>query len=169
MMSEQVYGPFGLSYEEEEMRLHNIEVCGRYLDVKGPGRNVQRMEFCTDEGIMYLPFSFGRDPRDEEANKVKLSFKKLGEKYEANGFDWFRDWRLSNGVIYTTEDPDFQFIECDGQSMRFDDRFEDIGYYQNHYLLPIVFKDGKVDKVYEIMNTYAVYENYGWNKEPRLF
>lgn len=169
-MREEMYGPFGRSRDEEELRLSVVEKAHRYVEIHGPARNVERMEICTDTGIMHLPFSYGKDPRDEEGNKVQLSFKDLGLKYEANGFDWFRDWRLSNAAVYTTEDPGVIFVECDGQSLRFDPRFDEVAYYLNHYLLPMRIVDGKIDDVYEIMNTAAVFENFQWgNREPKMF
>lgn len=172
-MTEQ-YGPYGLSYEKEQMRLHNIGLCEQYLALKGPMRNVERAKFCTDTGAMILPFAFGKDPRDNDANRVWKSFKELGEQAEKNGWvgGSYPDWELNNATIYSTPDPDLILIECDGEGMRYDKarRFNDLGYYKNHYILIVTFVNGKMDDVSEVFNTACVYNNYeNWKREPRMF
>lgn len=167
------YGPFGLSYEDEERRLHNLELAKKYLEISGPSRNYERSKFSTDDGTMILTFALGDDPRTTDS--IGISHKQLGEFYKAgaSGVDCWPEWRLSNGTIYTTPDPDTIYIECDGQSMLFDRRLykndKELGYYLNHYLLTLTFKDGKLHNVTELYNTAAVYDNFGMNREPDMY
>ncbi len=81
-MSEK-YGPFGLSYEDEEKRLHNLELAQKYLGISGPSRNYERAKFSTDDGTMILTFALGDGQEGQQRALVSVinssaSFIRLG-------------------------------------------------------------------------------------------
>ena len=45
----------------------------------------------------------------------------------------------------------------------------ELGYYLNHYLLTLTFRDGKLHDVTELYNTAAVYGNFAMNREPNMY
>jgi hypothetical protein len=140
----------------------------KFLSVKGNTINVERMEFTTDDGLMILPFAYGNDPRDDNANKVLRTFKQRAELHSEDGHDNYRDWELFDGQIYSTPDPDTLYIECSGRSRYFSTVFPELSWYENHYLLRLTFKDGKMHNVLEPFNPYNVFRSLGWHKEPKI-
>lgn len=151
-MSEK-YGPFGLGIEQEKKRLNNLAVCKHYLTLKGPNRDIERMEICTEDAYISLPFGFGLD--DPRNPSKRILTKDRAESVLAGApSSWYPDWSLHDGVVYSTDEPDIFFIECDGRGMKYDPRYSEPCYYRNHYILCINMVDGKIQGVREVFNPF---------------
>ena len=71
-------------------------------------------------------------------------------------------------VIFSTNNRQTVFGECDGSGMRYGPRYPEPHFYENHCLLNFDMKAGKIERAREIFNPFNVLRPFG-EDVPELF
>ncbi|WP_028646607.1 PhzA/PhzB family protein [Nocardiopsis sp. CNT312] len=131
--------------EQNETRRRNRAVVERYMDCKGQDRLERHLLF-TEDGVGGLWTNDTGEPivirgRDRLAEHAVWSLA------------CFPDWVWTNVEVFETQDPDFFWVECDGEGLiRFEGYPE--GHYRNHFLHSFHFENGRIRQQREFMNPF---------------
>ncbi|MEU6409357.1 PhzA/PhzB family protein [Microbispora sp. NPDC046933] len=142
-MSETVHFPG--SDAEIELRKINRATVEQYMNTRGEERLRRHLLF-TEDGVGGLWTNDTGQPiairgRDRLAEHAVWSLK------------CFPDWVWTNVQIFETDDPNFFWVECDGEgAIRFPGYPE--GHYSNHFLHSFQLENGKIKLQREFMNPF---------------
>jgi hypothetical protein len=131
--------------EEVELRKTNRATVEKYMNTTGQERLRRHLLF-TKDGIGGLWTNDTGQPivirgRDRLAEHAIWSLK------------CFPDWKWINIKIFETKDPNFFWVECDGEgAIRFPGYPE--GLYKNHFLHSFLLENGKIRQQREFMNPF---------------
>lgn len=141
--------PSGSSFPGNEsdvaLRKRNRETVEKYMNTRGEERLRRHLLF-TEDGVGGLWTNDTGKPiairgRDRLAAHAVWSLK------------CFPDWVWTNVQIFETQDPNFFWVECDGEgAIRFPGYPE--GYYRNHFLHSFQLENGKIRLQREFMNPF---------------
>jgi hypothetical protein len=160
------YGPFCLSKDMEEQRLANLATVEAFVKLVGPDRHEKRKALYADDGRFELTFCGGPPDAPNFAYRVNDA----ADAAVAHGEnDAFPDWSFFDVSILSTDDPHAIFTELRGRGMRYDKRWDEPHYYENHYLLCFTLKDGKIKLLREIFNPYNCMRPAGDAQVPEGF
>lgn len=157
----QKHGPFSLSKEMEEQRLLNLRTVEQFMTFAGPHRHEKRAPLFAEDSRFELPFA-GPSPEESFSCNGRGRDRKQGWKAI------FPDWGFYDSKILSTNDPCTVFVECDGRGMRYDPRYPEPHFYENHYILVFTLKDGQIKRMREIFNPFNVLRPSG-EDVPELF
>ncbi|GAB3890546.1 PhzA/PhzB family protein [Microbispora bryophytorum] len=142
-MSETTHFPG--SDEETELRRTNRATVERYMNTRGEERLRRHLLF-TEDGVGGL---WTNDTGQPIAIRGR---DRLGE-HAVWSLKCFPDWVWTNIQIFETDDPNFFWVECDGEgAIRFPGYPE--GHYRNHFLHSFQLEDGKIKLQREFMNPF---------------
>ena len=120
------------------------------MELSGPDRHNKRRALYAADGRFELTFCGGgySDPN-------------YGYYYDGRHDDrlkrsagTFPDWAFFDISIISTDEPHTVFVECGGRGMRYSPTRDEPHYYENHYLLSFILKDGKIKLLRKIFNPY---------------
>jgi hypothetical protein len=130
---------------EDELRRQNRAIVEDYMGRRGE-RRLDRYTLFTVDGAGGLWTNDTGEP---------LVSRGL-EKLRAHG-EWslqcFPDWVWTNVEIYSTQDPNRFWVECDGEGKILFPGYAP-GYYKNHFIHSFEFEDGKIKLQREFMNPF---------------
>lgn len=130
---------------DAELRKINRATVEKYMKTTGQERLRRHLLF-TEDGIGGLWTNDTGQPiaihgRDRLAEHAIWSLK------------CFPDWVWTNIEIFETQDPNFFWVECDGEgAIRFSG-YPD-GHYKNHFLHSFRLENGKIRQQREFMNPF---------------
>ncbi|UYA60775.1 Phenazine biosynthesis protein PhzB [Pectobacterium sp. F1-1] len=82
------------------------------------------------------------------------------EKHAKWSLECFPDWEWYNIKIFTTDNPDHVWVECDGRGLiRFPGYPE--SYYENHFIHSFELRDGLIVRNREFMNPVTQLKSLG--------
>lgn len=131
--------------KEAALRTTNRATVEKYMNTKGQDRLRRHLLF-TEDGVGGLWTNDTGQPiaihgRDRLAEHAIWSLK------------CFPDWVWINIEIFETQDPNFFWVECDGEgAIRFPGYPE--GHYTNHFLHSFRLENGKIRQQREFMNPF---------------
>lgn len=130
---------------DADLRKINRETVDQYMNTTGQERLRRHLLF-TEDGIGGLWTNDTGQPiaingRDRLAEHAIWSLK------------CFPDWVWTNIEVFETQDPNFFWVECDGEgAIRFPGYPE--GHYKNHFLHSFRLDNGKIRQQREFMNPF---------------
>lgn len=130
---------------DADLRKSNRATVEKYIKTTGRERLRRHLLF-TEDGIGGLWTNDTGQPiaihgRDRLAEHAIWSLK------------CFPDWVWTNIEIFETQDPNFFWVECDGEgAIRFPG-YPD-GHYKNHFLHSFLLENGKIRQQREFMNPF---------------
>jgi phenazine biosynthesis protein len=133
------------SGEEADLRKLNRATVEKYMNTRGQDRLRRHLLF-TEDGVGGLWTNDTGQPiaihgRDRLAEHAIWSLK------------CFPDWAWINIEVFETQDPNFFWVECDGEgAIRFPGYPE--GHYTNHFLHSFRLENGKITQQREFMNPF---------------
>ena len=145
------YGPFCLSEEMERQRLDNVAAVEAFVKLEGPDRHEKRKALYDADGRFELTFCGG--PYDNPNFAYRVNDEREADVARGEN-SAFPDWGFYDVTIFPTDDPWTVFAELRGRGLRYDPRWDDPHYYENHYLLSFTLKDGKIKRLREVFNPY---------------
>lgn len=158
-MSER-FGPFGLSKEDEDQRLMNLDAVKRFMALRGRERKEGRDAIYDETGSQKDLLFCGPDYKT--GGRVVKQHNHADAAAAQQVIDKFPDWGFFDVHVYSTDDPYVVFAEADGRGMKYDmSRWDYAMYYQNHFLFKFILKDGKVRIHREIYNPFMVMNTSG--------
>ncbi|NKZ03742.1 PhzA/PhzB family protein [Actinomadura latina] len=131
--------------EEADLRKLNRMTVEKYMNTRGQDRLRRHLLF-TEDGVGGLWTNDTGQPiaihgRDRLAEHAVWSLK------------CFPDWAWINIEVFETQDPNFFWVECDGEgAIRFPGYPE--GHYTNHFLHSFRLENGKIRQQREFMNPF---------------
>ena len=129
--------------DETAARRRNRATVEKYMNTRGEDRLRRHLLF-TEDG------SGGLWTNDTGKPIMTHGRDRLGEHAEWS-LKCFPDWEWKNVRIFETQDPDFFWVECDGEGKIFFPGYPE-GYYKNHFLHSFEFENGKIKRQREFMN-----------------
>ncbi|GAA4188232.1 PhzA/PhzB family protein [Microbispora amethystogenes] len=142
-MSETTHFPG--SDAETELRKINRATVEQYMNTRGEDRLRRHLLF-TEDGVGGL---WTNDTGEPIAIRGR---DRLGE-HAVWSLKCFPDWVWFNIQIFETDDPNFFWVECDGEgAIRFPGYPE--GHYRNHFLHSFQLENGKIKLQREFMNPF---------------
>ena len=168
VMTNNHFGPYGLSEEQEKERLLNLATVDTFFTLEGPERHAKRKALYANDGRFELSFD-GPDPNnpsfwycpnqvDEHSVETSTAENKV-----------FPDWGFHDIRIYSTDDPQMVFAYCVGAGMRFDPRLPEPYYYENTYFLEFILENGKIKVLKELFNPFNCLRPSGHDEVPGMF
>jgi phenazine biosynthesis protein len=128
-----------------ELRRVNRATVETYMNTTGQDRLQRHLLFTEDgEGGLWTA-----DTPDPIAIRGR---DRLGE-HAVWSLKCFPDWVWYNIEIFETQDPNFFWVECDGQGKILFPGYEP-GHYQNHFLHSFLLDNGKIRRQREFMNPF---------------
>lgn len=141
-----------MSVTSSGVREHNRAIVEQYMACRGTAR-LRRHELFAEHGEGGLWTSDTGNP------VVTRGREQLGEHAKWS-LKCFPDWRWINVRIFTTDDPNFIWVECDGEgAIRFEGYAE--GHYHNHFMHSFEFDNGLIVRQREFMNPVQQYRALG--------
>ncbi|MGI5159901.1 PhzA/PhzB family protein [Microbispora sp. CA-102843] len=142
-MSETTHFPG--SAAEIELRKINRATVEKYMNTRGEDRLRRHLLF-TEDGVGGL---WTNDTGQPIAIRGR---DRLGE-HAVWSLKCFPDWVWTHVQIFETDDPNFFWVECDGEgAIRFPGYPE--GHYRNHFLHSFQLENGKIKLQREFMNPF---------------
>lgn len=133
------------SDEEIELRKINRATVEKYMNTRGEERLRRHLLF-TEDGVGGL---WTNDTGQPIAIRGR---DRLGE-HAVWSLKCFPGWVWTNIQIFETHDPNFFWVECDGEgAIRFPGYPE--GHYRNHFLHSFRLENGKIKLQREFMNPF---------------
>jgi len=130
---------------EAELRKINRATVEQYMNTRGEDRLRRHLLF-TEDGVGGL---WTNDTGQPIAIRGR---DRLGE-HAVWSLKCFPDWVWTNIQIFETDDPNFFWVECDGEgAIRFPGYPE--GHYRNHFLHSFQLENGKIKLQREFMNPF---------------
>ena len=137
---------------DSRVSVHNRAVVEQYMACAGPAR-LHRHELFAENG------EGGLWTTDTGEPVVTRGRDRLGE-HAIWSLKCFPDWKWYNVRIFETDDPNFFWVECDGEgTIRFEG-YPD-GHYSNHFLHSFEFEHGLITRQREFMNPVQQYKALG--------
>lgn len=134
-------------------RRRNRDVVKQYLEMtKGESRLDRHKLFTTDAEA-------GLWTTDTGEPIIMRGIDSM-QKHGSWSLECFPDWEWYNIRIFTTDDPDHLWAECDGHGkIRLPGYAE--GYYENHFLHSFEMRDGLIFRNREFMNPVRQFHALG--------
>lgn len=130
---------------QEDPREHNRSVVADYMSRKGPSRLTRYLLFTEDGDAGLWTTDTGRPVVSQGHEKLK-----------AHG-EWslrmFPDWEWKNVTIFGTQNPEFFWVECDGEGQILYPAYPP-GHYVNHFIHSFRFENGLIRQQREFMNPF---------------
>lgn len=167
-MTNNGFGPYGLSEEQERERLLNLETVNAFFTLEGPDRHARRQALYAEDGRFELTFD-GPDPDDPPFWYCPNQKDEHSTESSAFESSVFPDWGFHDIKIYSTDDPRMVFAYCVGAGMRYEPRLPEIHYYENTYYLQIHLENGKIKRLRELFNPFNCLRPSGHNDIPQMF
>ncbi|WP_026338547.1 PhzA/PhzB family protein [Nocardiopsis sp. CNS-639] len=131
--------------DEAAIRKHNRDVVETYMNTRGQDRLKRHLLF-TEEGVGGLWTNDTGEP-------IVIRGRNRLAEHAVWSLKCFPDWVWTNIQIFETQDPNFFWVECDGEgAIRFKGYPE--GHYTNHFLHSFRFEEGKIAQQREFMNPF---------------
>lgn len=127
-----------------ELRRLNRATVEEYLRVTEGEARLQRHLLCTDDARGGLWTTDTGEP-------IAVSGQENIYRMAAWSLTCFPDWRWSNIEIFETQDPNWFWVECDGEGQIIFPDYEP-GYYKNHFIHSFRLNNGKIKEIREFMN-----------------
>ncbi|MBD2816631.1 PhzA/PhzB family protein [Xenorhabdus sp. Flor] len=138
--------------DNNKVRQQNRLIVEKYMATKGQDR-LKRYELFSEDGCGGLWTSDTGEP-------LMIKGRKSLAKHAVWVLKYFPDWVWYNVDIYSTQDPNIFWVECDGKGIiRFDDYPE--GIYENHFIHYFEFENGKIKLQREFMNPCQQFKALG--------
>lgn len=161
------YGPFGLSKEQEEIRLSNLVTVQTFFSLEGPDRHEKRKKIYAKDGRFELNF-MGQDTRKPVYTYQPNATDRANVETNSTENNIFPDWGFHDIKIYSTDDPNMVYATCTGRGMRYDPRFDEPHFYENNYFLEFVMEDGHIKVLRELGNPFKMLQPSG-HDVPDMF
>lgn len=142
-MSETTHFPG--SDAEAELRKINRATVEQYMNTRGEDRLRRHLLF-TEDGVGGL---WTNDTGQPIAIRGR---DRLGE-HAVWSLKCFPDWVWTNIQIFETDDPNFFWVECDGEGAICFPGYPE-GHYRNHFLHSFQLENGKIKLQREFMNPF---------------
>ncbi|WP_159941357.1 MULTISPECIES: PhzA/PhzB family protein [unclassified Nocardiopsis] len=137
--------PLSPDASESEVREYNRRIVKQYMETRGQDRLKRHLLFAED-GVGGL---WTNDTGKPIAIRGR---NRLGE-HAVWSLKCFPDWVWTNVKIFDTQDPNFFWVECDGEGLiRFEGYPE--GRYENHFIHSFLFEGGEIIQQREFMNPF---------------
>lgn len=136
----------------DERRNRQSEIVKDYLGRKGEAR-LTRHELFREDGIAGL---WTTDTGEPVTTQGRQGLKRHGEW----SLSVFPDWEWYNVRVFSTDDADFFWAECDGRG-RIAFPGYPVGYYENHFLHSFEFEEELIVRQREFMNPVKQFEALG--------
>ncbi|RBQ20893.1 phenazine biosynthesis protein [Spongiactinospora rosea] len=130
---------------EDELRKLNRATVEKYMNSLGQDRLTRHLLF-TEDGVGGL---WTNDTGEPIAIRGR---DRLGE-HAVWSLRCFPDWVWTNVQIFETQDPNFFWVECDGEGAIIFPGYPD-GHYKNHFLHSFHLENGKIKLQREFMNPF---------------
>ena len=144
-LSDVVVTVVGMSFDDgQERREHNRAMVDKYLHSGHGDALLHRHELFCEDGISGLWTSDSGEP-------VFAQGRENIAKYDVWSSEHFPDWTWSNITIWTTDDPDRVWAECDGEG-NINLPGHDPVFYRNHLIYSFEMRDGLIYREREFMN-----------------
>lgn len=128
----------------QAIRSRNRTVVERYLNMISGTSRLMRYQLFTDDAEAGL---WTTDSGEPIIMQGKANMKRHGEW----SLECFPDWKWYNIRIFTTDNPNHLWVECDGRgTIRLPGYPE--GIYENHFLHSFEMRDGLIWRSREFMN-----------------
>ncbi|WP_191268025.1 PhzA/PhzB family protein [Nocardiopsis terrae] len=129
--------------EENATRKSNRAVVEKYMNTRGQDR--------LKRHLLFAPEGVGGLWTNDTGQPILIRGQDRLAEHAVWSLKCFPDWAWINIEIFETQDPNFFWVECDGQGLiRFEGYPE--GYYENHFLHSFKFEEGKIVQQREFMN-----------------
>jgi len=130
---------------EAEVRKINRATVEQYMNTRGQERLRRHLLF-TEDGI-------GGLWTNDTGKPIVITGQDRLAEHAVWSLKCFPDWAWINIEIFETQDPNFFWVECDGEgAIRFPGYPE--GHYENHFLHSFLLANGKIRKQREFMNPF---------------
>ncbi len=130
---------------EDELRRDNRAIVEDYMSRRGE-RRLDRYTLFTVDGAGGL---WTNDTGEPIVCRGHESLRAHGEW----SLQCFPDWAWTNVEIFSTQDPNRFWVECDGEGKILFPGYAP-GYYKNHFLHSFEFENGKIKLQREFMNPF---------------
>jgi len=135
-----------------EVREKNRKVVAQYMQTKGQAR-LSRHELFHEEGCGGLWTT-------DSCKPIMIKTKERLAEHAVWSLKCFPDWEWYNVEIFSTQDPNIFWVECDGKGeINFNGYPK--GTYQNHFIHYFQFQDGKIMLQREFMNPCEQFKALG--------
>ena len=167
-MSNNSFGPYGLTEEQEKERLLNLATVEIFFTLSGPERHGKRKALYSEDGRFELSFD-GPDPKNPLFWYYVNIEDDRSPKISSTENQVFPDWSFRDVKIYSTDDPHMVLAYCIGSGMRFDPRLPEPYFYENVYYLEFFMESGKIKVLKELFNPFNCLRPSGHNDIPEMF
>ncbi|TDC98384.1 PhzA/PhzB family protein [Actinomadura sp. 7K507] len=131
--------------KEADLRRQNRATVEKYMNTRGQDRLRRHLLF-TEDGV-------GGLWTNDTGRPIVISGRDRLAEHAIWSLKCFPDWAWINIEVFETQDPNFFWVECDGEgAIRFPGYPE--GHYTNHFLHSFRFEDGKIKQQREFMNPF---------------
>ncbi|MCC7462365.1 MAG: PhzA/PhzB family protein [Gammaproteobacteria bacterium] len=138
---------------DRELRHTNLQTVEKYFQLQGQAR-LNRHELYAEDGQGGLWTT-------ETGQPMTVQGKAGLRKAEEWNSRYFPDWRWSNTEIYQTQDPNFFWVENDGEG-HIEFPGHDRTFYKNHYIHSFRMENGKIKQYREFMNICVEMRSLGY-------
>lgn len=141
--------------DEDASRVREInrQVVSNYLSSTRGNARLKRHELFSEDGEGGLWTTESGEP-------IIISGIENLEKHAKWSLECFPDWEWYNIKIFTTDNPDHVWVECDGRGLiRFPGYPE--SYYENHFIHSFELRDGLIVRNREFMNPVTQLKSLG--------
>lgn len=128
----------------QKKREKNRKTVERYLSATHGVSRLERHKLFTDEGEGGLWTT-------ETGEPIVIRGIDNLEKHAHWSLQCFPDWEWYNIQLFTTNDPDHIWVECDGHGLIRFAGYEE-KYYENHFIHSFEMRDGLIVRNREFMN-----------------
>lgn len=136
----------------EERRDRQRAIVNDYLSRQGEGRLTRHELFCED-GIAGLW-------TNETGQPVTTQGREALRQHGEWSLSVLPDWEWYDIRVFSTDDPDFFWAECEGRGKIAFPGYPE-GHYENHFLHSFEFRDGRISRQREFMNPVKQFEALG--------
>jgi phenazine biosynthesis protein len=129
--------------DETIRRAANRATVEQYMNTGGEDRRLLHLLF-TEDGTGGLWFTGTGEP-------IIIHGRAHLAEHDAWALRCLPDWTWANVQIFETQDPDWFWVEADGEGKILFPGYPE-GHYKNHFLISFRLRDGKIHLQREFMN-----------------
>jgi phenazine biosynthesis protein len=129
--------------DETTTRSANRAIIEQYLNTSGEDRLVLHQLF-TEDGTGGVWTTGSGEP-------IIIRGRAHLAEHDAWALRCLPEWTWANAQIFETQDPDWFWVEVDGEGTMVFPGYP-AGHYTNHFLISFQFRDGKIHRMREFMN-----------------
>ncbi len=134
----------GMATYDDDRRARNRATVETYLHSGHGAALLRRHELFCEDGVSGLWTSDSGEP-------VFCAGRDAIARYDVWSSEHFPDWTWSGIRIWTTDDPDWLWAECDGAGTVILPGHDPV-HYENHFIYSFEMRDGLIAREREFMN-----------------